>query len=151
MPLPFTSVSDLRPNSEMFCFALLSSFLKNSIKAIQNIVYLWKWGKKHHLLLWDTLLINTKEKSLNLWFTPDQVSGVIDPGDSQHPHLKLLMLKKFKTIHQETIQTRDDLDVCETLSLFVLQRNEDPLKRPENAKPAKVFNDVMRKFAYKCK
>lgn len=82
---------------------------------------------------------------------PDQVSGVIDPGDSQHLHLKLLILKKFKTIHQETIQTRDDLDVCETLPLFVLQRNEDPLKRPENAKPAKVFNDVMRKFAYKCK
>lgn len=82
---------------------------------------------------------------------PDQVSGVIGPGDSQHPHLKLLMLKKFKTIHQETIQTRDDLDICEALPLFVQQRNEDTLKRPENTNPAKVFNDVVRKFAYKGK
>lgn len=63
------------------------------------------------------------------------------------------MLKKFKTIHQETIQTRADLSICQTFPLFLeafllcskeLKSHWTGQKTQEQAQ---VFNTVIRKFA----
>lgn len=63
------------------------------------------------------------------------------------------MVKKFKTIHKETVQTRDDLSICWSFPLFLesfwlyCKELKSHWTRQKTQDQAQVFNIVIKKFA----